>query len=83
MNPSGYSNPTVTQLIKEGISTSDKTKRQTIYTKLYQELSKDPPVILIDYRKSISAWNDRIIGGENYTTGASDVAIQLTKLKIR
>lgn len=83
VNPSGYSNPTVTQLIKEGISTSDKTKRQTIYTKLYQELSKDPPVILIDYRKSISAWNDRIIGGENYTTGASDVAIQLTKLKIR
>ncbi len=83
VNPSGYSNPTVTQLIKEGISTSDKTKRQAIYTKLYQELSKDPPVILIDYRKSISAWNDRIIGGENYSTGASDVAIQLAKLKIK
>lgn len=83
VNPSGYSNPTVTQLIKEGISTSDKTKRQAIYTKLYQELSKDPPVILIDYRKSISAWNDRIVGGENYTTGDSDVAIQLAKLKIK
>ena len=83
VNPSGYSNPTVTQLIKEGISTSDKTKRQATYTKLYQELSKDPPVILIDYRKSISAWNDRIVGGENYTTGDSDVAIQLAKLKIK
>lgn len=83
VNPSGYSNPAVTQLIKEGISTADKAKRQATYTKLYQELSKDPPVILIDYRKSISAWNDRIVGGEKYTTGASDAAIQLAKLKIK
>ncbi len=83
VNPSGYSNPKVTQLVKDGIGTSDKAKRQTIYTELYQELSKDPPVILIDYRKSVSAWNDRIIGGEKYTTGASDVAIRLAGLKIR
>lgn len=83
VNPSGYSNPAVTQLVKDGISTSDKTKRQAIYKKLYQELSKDPPYILIDYRKSVSAWNDRIIGGENYITGNADVAIQLAKLKIR
>ncbi len=83
VNPSGYSNPTVTQLVKEGISTSDRGKRQAVYTRLYQELSKDPPVILIDYRKSVSAWNDRIMGGEKYVTGASDVAIQLAKLKIK
>lgn len=83
VNLSGYSNPTVAQLIKEGISTSDKEKRQAVYTKLYQELSNDPPVILIDYRKSVSAWNDRIIGGDKFTSGASDVAIQLAKLKIR
>lgn len=83
VNLSGYSNPTVTELIKEGISTSDRAKRQATYTKLYQELSKDPPYILIDYRKSIAAWNDRVEGADKYVTGDADVDIQLAKLKIK
>lgn len=83
VNVSGYTNQTAAGLIKEGISTTDLAKRKQIYRKLYQVLSNDPPVILLDYRKSISAWNDRIAGGDNFETGASDVDIQLAKLKIR
>ena len=83
INVSGYSNPTVTKLVQQGISTFDQAQRQAVYTQLYQELSKDPPVILIDYRKSISAWNDRIEGGDQYATGDSAAAIELSKLKIK
>jgi ABC-type dipeptide transport system, periplasmic component len=83
VNVSGYSNPTVTKLAQQGISTSDKTQRQAIYKELYQELSKDPPAILIDYRKSVAAWNDRIDGGDQYVTGDAAAAIELSKLKIK
>lgn len=83
INVSGYSNPAVTKLVQQGIGTSDKTQRQAIYKELYQELSKDPPYILIDYRKSVSAWNDRIDGGDQYVTGDSAAAIELSKLKIK
>jgi len=83
LNVSGYSNPKVDALIKEGVSTVDVEKRKATYKKLYQELSNDPPVILVDYRKSISAWNSRIVGAEKYTTGNYDSAIALSKLTIK
>ena len=82
LDVSGYSNPKVDTLIKAGTNTVDEAKRKEIYKELYQELSKDPPVVLIDYRKSISAWNSRIVGAENYTTGNYDSAIALSKLSI-
>ncbi|UJP09027.1 ABC transporter substrate-binding protein [Microbacterium sp. KUDC0406] len=82
INVTGYSNPEVTKLIKQGTSTFDQGERQKIYTELYQKLSQDPPIILIDYRKSISAWNARIDGGEKYTTGNDDAALALAQLKI-
>ncbi|MBO9705988.1 MAG: hypothetical protein J7474_10830, partial [Arthrobacter sp.] len=72
----------VTALIKKGISTFDRAARQKIYTELYQKLSQDPPIILLDYRKSLSAWNARIQNGELYTTGSDDAALALAKLKI-
>ncbi|MFE6995817.1 ABC transporter substrate-binding protein [Microbacterium sp. NPDC057659] len=82
INVSGYSNPEVTKLIKEGTSTFDQEKRQKIYAELYKVLSEDPPTILLDYRKSISAWNARIEGGAKYSTGADDAALALAQLKI-
>ncbi|MFC4140023.1 MULTISPECIES: ABC transporter substrate-binding protein [unclassified Microbacterium] len=82
INVTGYSNPEVTKLIQQGTSTFDQDERQKIYTELYKKLSEDPPTILIDYRKSISAWNARIEGGEKYSTGADDAAIALAQLKI-
>lgn len=64
-NVSGYSNPKLDELIKEGVSTVDVDKRKEIYKKLYQEFSNDPPIILLDYRKGVKAWNSRIKGLDN------------------
>lgn len=83
INVSGYQNAEVTKLIKKGISTFDEKERQKIYTELYQKLSQDPPIVLIDYRKSLSAWNARIEGGDKYVTGSGDAALALAKLKIK
>lgn len=82
VNLSGYSNPEVSALIAEGVSTFDQQERQKIYTELYQKLSEDPPVVLLDYRKSISAWNARIEGAEEFVTGNDDAALALAKLSI-
>lgn len=81
-NVSGYSNPEVDKLIKEGVSTVDTDKRKETYKKLYQELSNDPPVILLDYRKSVSAWNSRIKGIENDDFAALS-STNLAKLEIQ
>ncbi|WP_207205431.1 ABC transporter substrate-binding protein [Microbacterium protaetiae] len=82
INVTGYKNDEVTKLIKQGVSVFDHDARQKIYTELYQKLSEDPPIILLDYRKSLSAWNARIENGELFTTGNDDAAIALSKLKI-
>lgn len=63
-NSAGYSNPKVDELIQKGIETVDIEKRKPIYKELYKELSEDPPVILLNYRKSISAYNARVKGIE-------------------
>ena len=81
-NVSGYSNPEVDKLIKEGVSTVDTDKRKETYKELYQELSNDPPVILLDYRKSVSAWNSRIKGIENDNFAALS-STNLAKLEIQ
>ncbi|AJT40682.1 ABC transporter substrate-binding protein [Psychromicrobium lacuslunae] len=82
VNLSHYKNPEVKALIAKGTSTFDQAERQKVYTELYQKLSQDPPIILLDYRKSLSAWNARIENGELYSTGDSDAALSLAKLKI-
>ncbi|WP_432706058.1 ABC transporter substrate-binding protein [Clostridium felsineum] len=80
-NVTGYYNSKVDDLISEGVSTLNVKKRKVIYQKLYKELSNDPPVILIDYRKSLRAWNSRIKGLDtNNFAGVSST--NLSKLKI-
>nr|WP_242841137.1 ABC transporter substrate-binding protein [Clostridium akagii] len=80
-NVSGYSDPVADKLISEGVSTVDIKKRKVIYQKLYKELTDNPPVILIDYRKSVKAWNSRIKGLDNNNfSGVSST--NLSKLKI-
>ncbi|MDT8716931.1 ABC transporter substrate-binding protein [Clostridium sp. 19966] len=81
-NVSGYSNAKIDELIKEGVSTTDISKRKEIYKKIYQEFSNDPPVILLDYRKGVSAWNGRIKGIEN-DNFAGISSTNLSKLKIQ
>jgi peptide/nickel transport system substrate-binding protein len=58
----GYSNPAVDKLIAEGNSTLDTAQRKPIYHRLYQALAEDPPVILLGYRKILSASSARVTG---------------------
>lgn len=83
INVSGYSNAKVTSLVKKAKSTFDEDERKEIYADLYRELSQDPPGILLDYRKSISAWNARIEGADKFVTGNADSTQHLAKLKIK
>ncbi|MED4065437.1 ABC transporter substrate-binding protein [Priestia megaterium] len=68
-NSAGYSNPKVDKLLEESVSTTDINERKKIYHELYKELSDDPPVILLNYRKVIHANNARISGlnPDNFT----------------
>lgn len=82
INISGYENEKVTELVEKGTSTFDEAERQEIYAELYQVPSEDPPSILLDYRKSLSAWNARIEGAEDFSTGSADSSLALAKLTI-
>lgn len=79
-NSAKYSNPKADKLIAEGVSTTDIEKRKAIYKELYKELTDDPPVILLSYRKSVAAYNGRIQGLDidNY----NGISASLGKLKI-
>lgn len=83
INLSRYRNPEVTRLVAAGVGTFDEAERKKIYAELYQRLSEDPPTILLDYRKSISAYNARVEGADAFRTGGEDAAQALAKLKIR
>ena len=61
-NTLGYKNEKVDALIKKGIETVDIEKRKPSYKELYKELSDDPPVILLNYRRVITAYNGNIKG---------------------
>lgn len=80
VNVTGYDNAPVRELVKDGQSTLDEDERQKIYSELYKELSQDPPTILVDYRRSITAWNNHIDGTGDFRTGAGDSSIALAKL---
>ncbi|RAN76941.1 ABC transporter substrate-binding protein [Bacillus sp. SRB_331] len=54
----GYKNAKVDELIQKGIETVDIEKRKPIY----KELSDDPPVILLNYRRTITGYNGNIKG---------------------
>ncbi|EJR77801.1 MULTISPECIES: ABC transporter substrate-binding protein [Bacillus cereus group] len=58
----GYKNAKVDELIQKGIETVDIEKRKPIYKELYKELSDDPPVILLNYRRTITGYNGNIKG---------------------
>jgi peptide/nickel transport system substrate-binding protein len=80
INVTGYHNDKVSDLVTKGHDTTDRADRQRIYSELYKELSQDPPTILVDYRRSINAWNNHIGGVENFQTGAEDAALNLASL---
>ncbi|QAA30523.1 ABC transporter substrate-binding protein [Clostridium manihotivorum] len=80
-NYSGYSNPKIDKLILDGIATTDVAKRKEIYKELYKEFSNDPPIILLNYRKSVAAYNGRIEGLD--IDNFNGIGATLAKVKIK
>ncbi len=80
-NAAGYSNPNVDRLLLESVSTTDVEKRKAVYKELFKELTDDPPVILLNYRKSIAAYNSRIQGFE--IDGYTGITASLPNVSIR
>ncbi|MEH7258583.1 ABC transporter substrate-binding protein [Bacillus toyonensis] len=73
----GYKNAKVDELIKKGIETVDIEKRKPIYKELYKELSDDPPVILLNYRRTITGYNGNIKGidSEKYNSISANLPV--------
>ncbi|PEK14753.1 ABC transporter substrate-binding protein [Bacillus toyonensis] len=73
----GYKNEKVDELIKKGIETVDIEKRKPIYKELYKELSDDPPVILLNYRRTITGYNGNIKGidSEKYNSISANLPV--------
>lgn len=75
----GYKNAKVDELIQKGIETVDIEKRKPIYKELYKELSDDPPVILLNYRRTITGYNGNIKGidPEKYNSISANLPVLL------
>ncbi|WIG27862.1 ABC transporter substrate-binding protein [Bacillus toyonensis] len=73
----GYKNAKVDELIKKGIETVDIEKRKPIYKELYKELNDDPPVILLNYRRTITGYNGNIKGidSEKYNSISANLPV--------
>ncbi|OFD67798.1 ABC transporter substrate-binding protein [Bacillus mycoides] len=73
----GYKNAKVDELIKKGIETVDIEKRKPIYKELYKELSDDPPVILLNYRRTITGYNGNLKGidSEKYNSISANLPV--------
>lgn len=61
-NAIGYKNDKLDALIKQGVETTDIEKRKEIYKDAFKEFSNDPPLIMLAYRKSLSAISSRLDG---------------------
>ncbi|MCW3478362.1 ABC transporter substrate-binding protein [Neisseriaceae bacterium JH1-16] len=59
---SAYNNPQLDKLVAAANSTLDLNVRKQRYQQLYQQFANDPPVILLAYRKILSASNARVSG---------------------
>ncbi len=80
-NNSGYNNPNADKLIADGASTTDIEQRKQIYTKLYQELSNNPPVIYMNYRRSCGVFSGRL---DNFVIdGYNGIGATLSSMKIK
>ena len=75
-----YSNPAVDKLLKEGNSTSDKTKRAAVYKKVQKMLADDVPGVYMYYKTEHIAVNKRI---KNYPEiGVRDWLLYVDKMDI-
>lgn len=59
-NDVGYSNKMVDQYAKEGLAAMELEGRKEAYKKMYQEINKDVPAILLYQRRDMWAINSRV-----------------------
>lgn len=63
-----YSDPSVDQLLQEGRTTTDKTKRQAIYDDLQKQLACTGPIVHIAYGTLFTGIRDNVKGFEQMPT---------------
>lgn len=61
-NTWGYSNPEVDSLLKEGLSTFNKEKRQKIYDRVQEIVTDEVPVIPVEYYSTTVVMRDYVKG---------------------
>ena len=79
-NDIGYSNPEVDKYNKEGLAAMDLDARKEAYKKMYQELNKDVPDILVYQRRDMWGINSRV--NNMNITPYKDFVIDLYKVEL-
>ena len=69
-NMNKYSNPKVDDLLKQGLATTDQSKRKDIYTQMQNAVLEDLPSPITDFPKGIYGVNNRT---HNYFPNAVDI----------
>ncbi|KQL57191.1 MULTISPECIES: ABC transporter substrate-binding protein [Bacillaceae] len=76
----GYENEEVDALIDAAVAESDLDRRAESYHDLYEALEEDPPMILLNYNKVLSATNARVQGFE--PNGFRGISLSLENLQV-
>ncbi|MBG9785925.1 ABC transporter substrate-binding protein [Shouchella lehensis] len=76
----GYENEEVDALIDAAVAVSDLDRRAESYHDLYEALEEDPPMILLNYNKVLSATNARVQGFE--PNGFRGISLSLENLQV-
>ncbi|GAF22829.1 oligopeptide ABC transporter, periplasmic oligopeptide-binding protein OppA [Bacillus sp. JCM 19047] len=76
----GYKNEEVDARIDAAVAVSDLDARAESYHELYEALEEDPPMILLNYNKVLSATNARVQGFE--PNGFRGISLSLEDLQV-
>ncbi|ALA52942.1 ABC transporter substrate-binding protein [Shouchella clausii] len=76
----GYKNEEIDRLIEASVAVSDLDARAEAYHELYEKLKEDPPIILLNYNKSLAATNARVEGFE--PNGFRGISLSLENLRV-
>jgi peptide/nickel transport system substrate-binding protein len=68
-NISGYSNPTVDDLLKQARAATDPAKRSDLYGQLITQLHKDVPLIYLYRQKNLTGVAGKVVGVQVYGDG--------------
>ena len=68
-NISGYSNPTVDDLLKQARAATDPAKRRDLYGQLITQLHKDVPLIYLYRAKNLTGVTSKVVGVQMYGDG--------------